>query len=717
MRSSTNFLPAVNNRSPRTGGGHNVYNNHQQQQSMLSPTNQSNHGMEQDSNMSIKLENRVFYMEKAVARLINAFESIGSRMHKIEEQNNQNQSNIGALSRTIKDINDSKKDFISKQHIITERLVSDINKCAHSLQQQSSFINKEISDVRDSIQILSSNLQKNFNDGIKAAMQQCNDLNVQNSNSITSLRKITDQKISHLQQLIVDTQKRAQSQNSSILDIINSNQKNQSEFQSSFKAFFEKFRDSMHQNLSALQESSQEQISYLDNVLRAEVKTRMKNTENQNKETDTKIFQVQEIINQNKRDNKRSWEYISKTLESVKEQQKHAQTANQPLHKIITNLSAQFDEMSNQQLVDIKSIMQLNQDTSEKQFGQIKGLQIQIQQIWSKLSNQQHQNTNIRSPTFQTLGSPKLESDRYQIRPQSYKSDMSSTAAFNAIKHHLATLPGKPEHLGRTEFDEYIQDANPTVIETASELRETTRDTSPMPRVSITKEVDTRTKRSSMNENAINLGPKPVNVEHEESEKAENDGVDESEDYEDEYNESEDEVDAQSSDKIKEAKTEQPEPENEEELDVDDLLGEDDIEQSESKKEEIGNSEEMISMHDKFEASEQSKKSVQEKTTDDEAEKNVDNESEETEQEIDLDDLDDDAVDNEDYKGDFNEDDVNNDDDDDDNLQKIEKVEDEQEKEEPPLSTDDALKLFEEEQQKNIKNEDEDATSDNYSGA
>merc|ERR1712228_934062 len=130
-----------------------------------------------------------------------------------------------------------------------------------------------------------------------------------------------------------------------------------------------------------------------------------KNTENQNKEMDTKIFQVQEIINQNKRDNKRSWEYINKTLESVKEQQKHQQTAHQPLHKIITNLVAQFDEMSNQQLTDIKSIMQLNQDTSEKQFSQIKGLQIQIQQIWSKLSNQQHRETNIMSPTFQELGS------------------------------------------------------------------------------------------------------------------------------------------------------------------------------------------------------------------------------------------------------------------------------------------------------------------------
>merc|ERR1712176_191388 len=202
----------------------------------------------------------------------------------------------------------------------------------------------------------------------------------------------------------------------------------------------------------------------------------MKNSEAASKEVDTKIFQVQEIIDQNKRDNKRQWEYMDKTLEGVKEQQKHQQTANQPLHQIITNLSAQFDEMSNQQLTDIKSIMQLNQDTSEKQFGQIKGLQIQIQQIWSKLSNQQNDNIKVQSPTFASLGSPKLDSAQYQIRPQSYKSDMSSTAAFTAIKHHLSTMPGKPEEVDRTEFDEYIQDANVTQIETASELRETTSD-------------------------------------------------------------------------------------------------------------------------------------------------------------------------------------------------------------------------------------------------
>merc|ERR1719361_1271653 len=102
MRSSTNFLPAVNDRSPRRSGHNNGYHH----QSMLSPSNRSSNVMEQESSNNIKLENRVFYMEKAVARLINAFESISGRISKIEEQNNVNNSNIGALSRTIKDIND-----------------------------------------------------------------------------------------------------------------------------------------------------------------------------------------------------------------------------------------------------------------------------------------------------------------------------------------------------------------------------------------------------------------------------------------------------------------------------------------------------------------------------------------------------------------------------------------------------------------------------------
>jgi len=654
---STNFLPAVNHRSPRRDSGY----NHHLSAPNAAQQQQSQHAQEQ--NINIKLENRVFYMEKAVARLINAFESISGRMHKIEEQNNQNQSHIGALSRTIKDINDSKKEFISKQHIITERLVSDINKCSHSLQQQTSFFNKEASDIRDSIQILSSNLQKNFNEGIKAAMQQCNDMNVQNSNSITSLRKITDQKISHLQQLIVDTQKRAQSQNSSILDIINSNQKNQSEFQASFKAFFEKFRDSMHQNLSALQESSQEQISYLDNVLRAEVKTRMKNTENQNKEMDTKIFQVQEIINQNKRDNKRSWEYISKTLEGVTEQQKHQQTANQPLHKIITNLTKQFDEMSNQQLTDIKSIMQLNQDTSEKQFGQIKGLQIQIQQIWSRLSNQQQRETDIHSPTFQSLGSPKFldaNQDRYQIRPQSYRSDMSSTAAFTAIKDHLNKMPGKPEQaeIDRNEFDAYIQDANVTQIAVTSELRQTTPRDLPQKDVEMPKDERQEDERQNVIADAIHLGPKPVIADKEESEKvvkedAGPDEYDEHDEFEDDYNDDEHE-DEEENEIVKEEKAEaevsekakEEEPESPEIIDVDDLLGEDtniDDKVNEDKKEEIGNSEEVMSMSDKFEASEKSKEVEKEQSDNAKDESVIKEQEDEEEEEINLDDLMDDS--------------------------------------------------------------------------
>jgi len=451
MKSTSNFLPALGagNASPR-----------------LSPRMATN-----INSSDVKLENRVFYMEKAVARLIHAFESMGGRLNKIESDNSNNNVNIGALSKTLKDVTQSNKDFISKQHMVTERVVSDIHKTQHHQQQQTSFVNKELSDIRDSIQALSSTLQRNFNEAIKAGMQQCNDLNVQNSNSIQSLRKITDQKISHLQQLLVDSQKRAQTQNSSILDIINSNQKSQTEFQNSFKTFFQKFRDSMHQNLTALQESSQEQISYLDNVLRAEVKTRMKSLQQVNKEMDEKLFKVEEIINQNQRDAKRSWEYVNKQIESVKEQQKHQQTANQPLHQIITNLTKQFDEMSQQHLTDIKSMMQLNQDTSEKQFNQIKSLQIQIQHIYSKLSRQdkQQQPMTPNAVTFMapssTRNSVEEHEKQYQVmRPSSYKSDMSSTAAFDAIKYHLANMPRKPNaendgdaDVDDNEFEEYLE--------------------------------------------------------------------------------------------------------------------------------------------------------------------------------------------------------------------------------------------------------------------
>jgi len=290
MRSTSNFLPSLSQTTPRhtgtTAGNNNMLSN-------LSPTRGAQRG-DDGPNSNIKLENRVFYMEKAVARLIHAFESTGGRMHKMEAHQHDLSTNIGAMSKAIKELRASNKDFISKQHMVTERLVGDLHKQSVTQSQQTSFLKKEVSDIRDAMQLLASNLQKNFNESIQAAVQQCSDLNVQNSNSIQSLRKMSDQKVGHLQQLLVDSQKRAQSQNASILDIINSNQKNQSEFQNSFKVFFEKFRDSMHQNLSALQESSQEQISYLDNVLRAEVKSRMKQQQSTAKETDAKLFVLEE---------------------------------------------------------------------------------------------------------------------------------------------------------------------------------------------------------------------------------------------------------------------------------------------------------------------------------------------------------------------------------------------------------------------------------------
>jgi len=410
-------------------------------------------------------------------------------MHKLESNQQELNSNMGALSKALKEVRESNKDFMSKQHMVTERLVSDIHKQGHSQSQQTSLLNKEISDVRDSMQQLASNLQKNFNECIKAAIQQCSDLNVQNSNSIQSLRKMSDSKIAHLQQLLVDSQKRAQSQNTSILDIINSNQKNQSEFQNSFKGFFEKFRDSMHQNLSALQESSQEQISYLDNVLRAEVKSRMKQSQSIISEADAKLFALEEKLEQFKRDSKRSWDFVEKNLDALKESQQHATTANQPMHKIITNLTSQFDELGHQHLTDVKSIMMLNQDTSEKTFNQIKSLQVQMQQLWTRVQQQERQNENTLSSPNGQFHSPShhASDNQYLVRPQSYKSDMSSTAAFNAIKHHLNNMPGKPtDHPMENDLNNYIDEVTPmdTPRDPSNAMNSASRfvDASPRPR-------------------------------------------------------------------------------------------------------------------------------------------------------------------------------------------------------------------------------------------
>jgi len=599
MRSTSNFLPTIDrNTSNSQYGATSPQAMHKQQQlNHQRPGHghgqHSQGGDRETPNATIKLENRVFYMEKAVARLIHAFESVGGRLSKLEGEQHQHHANLGALSKTMKDLRDANKDVLSKQHMVTERLVGDIHKQHHELTQQTSFMNKEVSDLRDSLQILSSNLQKNFNESLKSAIQQCSDLNIQNSNSIQSLRKLSDQKAAHLQQLLIDSQKRAQTQNSSILDIINANQLNQSEFQSSFKSFFEKFRDSMHSNLTALQESSQEQISYLDNVLRAEVKSRMKSAQSASKEGTFKLGVVQEQLEQNKRDNKRSWDFVLKELEGVQEAQRHAKTANQPLHKIISNVTTQLDELGHQHLSDIKSIMQLNQSTSEKQFEQIKGLQIQMQQIWGRLSNaeQNRQSLNAGNGSEATVAFKSPQSNAYRVRPESYKSEMSSTAAFNAIKQHLSGMPGKPSN------DEFVGDyadrdesamTTPAKLsmESASEFVEASPrpPSSPRPASARPKDTEQRVERMPIAEEKVTVAYTPNDDLRDAVEEEAPAEDEEDEDYDDEYDDDEEEQAQEEANSEQATKAENVEPTQQLEVDVvddgdiDDLLGDDELE-------------------------------------------------------------------------------------------------------------------------------------------
>ena len=62
----------------------------------------------------------------------------------------------------------------------------------------------------------------------------------------------------------------------SIIQILNQNNNNQHEFQMGFKRFAEKFKENTHSNLTTLQEKLDREIKYLDNILRAEIKTRIK---------------------------------------------------------------------------------------------------------------------------------------------------------------------------------------------------------------------------------------------------------------------------------------------------------------------------------------------------------------------------------------------------------------------------------------------------------
>lgn len=308
-----------------------------------------------------------------------------------------------------------------------------------------------------------------------------------------------------------------------------------------------------------------------------------------------KLGVVQQQLEQNKRDNKRSWDFVLKELEGVQEQQRHAKTANQPLHKIITNVTTQLDELGHQHLGDIKSIMQLNQSTSEKQFEQIKGLQIQMQKIWGRLSNQEqnrhelNHNAAVRSPNAHTFKSPNA-SNAYRVRPESYKSEMSSTAAFNAIKQHLSGMPGKPsaETAEADEFgdvDEFVAEESPKLsprgaklksMESASEFLER----SPRPTSARPKEMD-RMERKPIARNEATTVVYTPNDDLRSAVK-EASAEDEEEDYDDEYDEDGDEEteekqppNARETDAVNEVEN-AAQQSDVDDGDIDDMLGDED---------------------------------------------------------------------------------------------------------------------------------------------
>lgn len=171
-------------------------------------------------------------------------------------------ADMNSLKLETKQMFASNKHSSEKQQSIIQALIEK-NEAMH--QQSSNQMND-----------LSSQMSKSMNEIVQQAINRNIDWNARHEQTVISLQATNDQQIQHLQKSISNLEKYTQTERNTIVDNINDNSKTQVEFENCFKIFIAKFRDNIHQNLNTVQETLHNEISYLDQVLRAEVKTRIK---------------------------------------------------------------------------------------------------------------------------------------------------------------------------------------------------------------------------------------------------------------------------------------------------------------------------------------------------------------------------------------------------------------------------------------------------------
>ena len=315
------------------------------------------------------------------------------QVNEIEESQKQDRNEIKTqMDQLASNISSQFHEFKSKHKLIFEKILQDIGTNETSIDDLNSTLNRKISQTQIEIETLSKEVSKSLNEVIKTAMKHINEWHNQHSNSLDTIAKVNNDKIVNLNNLLMEQHKQIQNDRQKMIDIINQTNKYQTQMQSSLKQFASKIRENMNKNLNSLQNLLSKETGYLDRVLRAEIKTRIKDINQLRDESNEKLNLFEETLSNSINERKRSYEIVSNKVESITRNSDNNDETNKYIDHSLKTLNKRVDRMSESYLNDIKSLTNMIHDMFDKQTNNIKQIQNQMQNLWH--ANLHHQNQN-----------------------------------------------------------------------------------------------------------------------------------------------------------------------------------------------------------------------------------------------------------------------------------------------------------------------------------
>ncbi|ETO26718.1 hypothetical protein RFI_10419 [Reticulomyxa filosa] len=295
------------------------------------------------------IEGRIYYVEKAVAKLINQFEKISYRLDNADRSAESQTENLRELSNEIRASQDQVniimtdcEEFKLRQKKYIEKLISDLNYANEKNTQSEKRFEDEINIVKQEMERLLQSTTCNTNE----LMTKITTNNREVKQKIDTVMDKNLAKIEHLEIKLTSIE-------SSTTEYVHKNKKemehlstlmdeyshNLNECQLHFKNFASKLQSTIRQSLNQLQLMVEQEVRYLDNILRAEIKTRISTQERFHKDVSDKWDDFNEHIQRINKDSQNSWEYLKKQIRLATNENEKCQTDMQQISEKLQHIS------------------------------------------------------------------------------------------------------------------------------------------------------------------------------------------------------------------------------------------------------------------------------------------------------------------------------------------------------------------------------------------